>query len=46
MTVAPWLDMIGTVFRIRWFLTVRLLELALRVVVLSAIFRRPPIARR
>lgn len=37
-----------TVFRFRWYLTVRLLEFALRVMLISAFFRRParPVAAR
>lgn len=31
----------ATVFRLRWFLTVHLLEFALRVMLLCAIFKRP-----
>jgi hypothetical protein len=35
----------ATVFRIRWLVTVRLLEFMLRVMLLGAIFRRPAVQR-
>jgi hypothetical protein len=35
----------ATVFRLRWLVTVHLLELALRVVFLVALFMRPAAAR-
>ena len=45
MTVA-WLESVmATVFRIRWFVTVRVLELALRIVFLIALFTRPAVRR-
>jgi hypothetical protein len=34
------LGVVATVFRIRWFLTVRFLEVAVRIVLLTAIFAR------
>jgi hypothetical protein len=40
MTVARFVGVMATVFRIRWVLTVHFLELAVRVVLLSAFFRR------
>jgi hypothetical protein len=40
MTVARLVGVMATVFRIRWVLTVHFLELAVRVVLLSAFFRR------
>jgi hypothetical protein len=41
MPVAGLTGVMATVYRIRFFLTVRLLELALRVAFLVAIFMRP-----
>ncbi len=46
MTVASPDGVMATMFRIRWILTVQFLELAVRVVFLSAIFRRPVLQRR
>jgi hypothetical protein len=46
MTVAALLGVMDTMFRIRWFLTVSFLELAIRVMLLSALFRRPAVQRR
>jgi len=40
MTVASFDGVMATVFRIRWVLTVHFLELAVRVVLLSAFFTR------
>jgi hypothetical protein len=40
MTVALFVGVMATVFRIRWVLTVHFLELAIRVVLLSALFTR------
>ena len=40
MTVAKLIVVMATVFRIRWVLTVYFLELAIRVVLLSAFFAR------
>jgi len=39
MTVAPVTGVMATVFRIRWFITRNFLELAIRVLLLSAFFR-------
>jgi len=41
MTVAPETSVMGTMFAIRWRLTVCAVELALRVMLVAAIFRRP-----
>jgi hypothetical protein len=41
MTVAALAGVMTTVFRVRWVLTVYFLELAVRIVLLSAIFMRP-----
>jgi hypothetical protein len=46
MTVAAFIGVMASVFRIRWLLTVHCLELALRIVVLTALFRRPAATRR
>jgi hypothetical protein len=46
MTVASLDGVMATMFRLRWILTVQFLELAVRVVFLSAIFRRPALQRR
>jgi hypothetical protein len=43
--VAAFAGVMATVFRIRFLLTVRLLELALRVAFLVAIFTRPSAGR-
>jgi hypothetical protein len=40
MTVARFVGVMATVFRIRWVLTVHFLELAIRVMLLSAFFTR------
>jgi hypothetical protein len=40
MTVAALAGVMRTVFQIRWFLTVHFLELAVRIVILSALFKR------
>jgi hypothetical protein len=45
MTLATLTGVMATVSRIRWVITVRLLELMLRVMLLGAIFRRPVVQR-
>jgi len=40
MQVASFTGVMATVFRIRWFFTLSFLELAVRVVFLSALFMR------
>jgi hypothetical protein len=40
MTIAPWVGVMATVFKIRWVLTVYLLELAVRVMLLGAFLVR------
>lgn len=41
MTVACFTGVMRTVFRIRWAMTVFMLELLVRVLFVSAIFKRP-----
>jgi hypothetical protein len=45
MTVASSVGVMVTVFKIRWALTVYLLELAIRVILLGAFFARGAVRR-
>jgi hypothetical protein len=45
MTVARFVGVMATVFKIRWTLTVYMLELAIRVILLGAFFARSAVRR-
>jgi hypothetical protein len=45
MTVAPAIGVMASMFRIRWRITICLLEIGLRVVLLSAFFARSGVRR-